>query len=75
MNKKIIFITGGARSGKSYFAQEIAREFRPQSTQSSRRFQKSMIKKQTLDFLIGLLLFEFLVSFISVSSAVKGFYE
>ena len=26
MNKKIIFITGGARSGKSYFAQEIARE-------------------------------------------------
>jgi len=34
-----------------------------------------MIKKQTLDFLIGLLLFEFLVSFISVSSAVKGFYE
>ena len=25
--KKIIFITGGARSGKSYFAQELAREF------------------------------------------------
>ncbi len=27
MNKKIIFITGGARSGKSYFAQELARQF------------------------------------------------
>jgi adenosylcobinamide kinase/adenosylcobinamide-phosphate guanylyltransferase len=27
MNKKIIFITGGARSGKSRFAQELARKF------------------------------------------------
>ncbi len=27
MDKKIIFITGGARSGKSYFAQELARKF------------------------------------------------
>lgn len=27
MNKKIIFITGGARSGKSHFAQELARDF------------------------------------------------
>ena len=27
MNKKIIFITGGARSGKSRFAEELAREF------------------------------------------------
>jgi adenosylcobinamide kinase/adenosylcobinamide-phosphate guanylyltransferase len=27
MNKKIIFITGGARSGKSRFAQQIAQTF------------------------------------------------
>ena len=27
MNKKIIFITGGVRSGKSRFAQEIAKKF------------------------------------------------
>ncbi len=27
MNKKIIFITGGARSGKSRFAEELARQF------------------------------------------------
>jgi adenosylcobinamide kinase/adenosylcobinamide-phosphate guanylyltransferase len=27
MNKKIIFITGGARSGKSHFAQELAQKF------------------------------------------------
>ncbi|MBU1208986.1 MAG: bifunctional adenosylcobinamide kinase/adenosylcobinamide-phosphate guanylyltransferase [Proteobacteria bacterium] len=27
MNKKIIFITGGARSGKSHFAQELASKF------------------------------------------------
>ena len=27
MNKKIIFITGGARSGKSFFAQEFSRKF------------------------------------------------
>jgi adenosylcobinamide kinase/adenosylcobinamide-phosphate guanylyltransferase len=27
MNKKIIFITGGARSGKSRFAEELARDF------------------------------------------------
>jgi adenosylcobinamide kinase / adenosylcobinamide-phosphate guanylyltransferase len=27
MDKKIIFITGGARSGKSHFAQELAGEF------------------------------------------------
>jgi adenosylcobinamide kinase/adenosylcobinamide-phosphate guanylyltransferase len=27
MNKKMIFITGGARSGKSYFAQELAQKF------------------------------------------------
>ena len=27
MNKKIIFITGGARSGKSRFAEELARRF------------------------------------------------
>ncbi len=27
MNKKIIFITGGVRSGKSLFAQEIAKKF------------------------------------------------
>ena len=27
MNKKIIFITGGARSGKSHFAQELAEKF------------------------------------------------
>jgi adenosyl cobinamide kinase/adenosyl cobinamide phosphate guanylyltransferase len=27
MDKKIIFITGGARSGKSHFAQELARQF------------------------------------------------
>ncbi len=27
MNKKIIFITGGARSGKSHFAQELACDF------------------------------------------------
>jgi len=27
MNKKIIFITGGARSGKSHFAQDLARGF------------------------------------------------
>ena len=27
MIKKIIFITGGARSGKSYFAQELAQKF------------------------------------------------
>jgi len=27
MNKKIIFVTGGARSGKSYFGQELAQKF------------------------------------------------
>ncbi len=27
MDKKMIFVTGGARSGKSYFAQELAQKF------------------------------------------------